>query len=76
MINQTKWWPVTLTVKEAMDYTGWKKEYIYSLIKSGDLTVFPGISRNRRIPRHQIDELIGLKPNTEPEEEINQFKNL
>ena len=35
----------------------------------------PGISRNRRIPRHQIDELVGLKSGTE-EEVTNQFRNL
>tara|TARA_R100001443_G_scaffold2267_2_gene7645 strand:+ start:1069 stop:1305 length:237 start_codon:yes stop_codon:yes gene_type:complete len=74
LTNKT-WWPITLTVKETEDYTGWKKEHIFSLIKSGELTFMPGISRNRRIPRHQIDELVGLKSGTE-EEVTNQFRNL
>jgi hypothetical protein len=36
-----------------------------------------GLSRNRRIPRHQIDKLVGLEVgNEEKNEEGNEFKNL
>ena len=76
LINKT-WWPITLTVKEVTEYTGWKKEHILELVASEELSFMTGLSRNRRIPRHQIDKLVGLEVgNEEKNEEGNEFKNL
>jgi len=74
LTNQT-WWPVTLTMKQAMEYTGYSRQNLQELIDTGKLQFIPGLQRNRRIPRHQIDELVGLKSETE-QEETNQFRNL
>ena len=74
LTNKT-WWPITLTIKQAIEYTGYSRQSINDLVNNGQLEFLPGPSRNKRIPRHQIDQLIGLK--SEPEsEEVNEFKNL
>ena len=74
MTNNSRWWPITLTIKEIKEYTGWKKDHILELVASEELSFMKGLSRNRRIPRHQIDKLVGLK--SEIQEDENQFKNL